>query len=138
MLRVSELSSLLLSGRTHPGRKVDVIKVLRTGDLTSTFPSNPPTRPRSPWARRRCSSASGCSGRTDARWHPRLPEAGLTHAVDQELEGLLILERQDLAPVIDRILPLSEARRAQELSQSGHTRGKIVLRVVNHNEGKHQ
>jgi NADPH:quinone reductase-like Zn-dependent oxidoreductase len=49
-----------------------------------------------------------------------------------------IFDSGNLAPVIDRILPLSEARRAQELSQSGHTRGKIVLRVVNHNEGKHQ
>ena len=49
-----------------------------------------------------------------------------------------IIDSGNLAPVIDRILPLSEARRAQELSQSGHTRGKIVLRVVNHNEGKHQ
>jgi NADPH:quinone reductase-like Zn-dependent oxidoreductase len=46
-----------------------------------------------------------------------------------------IFDSGNLAPVIDRILPLSEARRAQELSQSGHTRGKIVLRVVNHNEG---
>jgi NADPH:quinone reductase-like Zn-dependent oxidoreductase len=48
-----------------------------------------------------------------------------------------IIDSGNLAPVIDRILTLSEARRAQELSQSGHTRGKIVLRVVNHNEGKH-
>ena len=48
-----------------------------------------------------------------------------------------IIDSGNLAPVIDRILPLSEARRAQELSQSGHTRGKIVLRVVNYNEGKH-
>jgi NADPH:quinone reductase-like Zn-dependent oxidoreductase len=38
-----------------------------------------------------------------------------------------------LAPIIDRILPLSEARRAHELSQSGHTRGKIVLRISNGN-----
>jgi hypothetical protein len=29
--------------------------------------------------------------------------------------------------VIDRILPLSEARQADELSQAGHSRGKIVL-----------
>jgi len=32
--------------------------------------------------------------------------------------------------VVETVLPLSEARRAQELSQTGHTRGKIVLRVV--------
>ena len=40
-----------------------------------------------------------------------------------------IIDSGKLAPVIDRILPLSEARRAHELSQTGHTRGKIVLRV---------
>jgi len=35
----------------------------------------------------------------------------------------------NLKVVLDRILPLSEVRRAHELSQSGHARGKIVLRV---------
>ncbi|MBL8151945.1 MAG: zinc-binding dehydrogenase, partial [Blastocatellia bacterium] len=33
-------------------------------------------------------------------------------------------------PVIDRVLPLSEAKVAQELSEAGHTRGKIVLNVI--------
>jgi len=42
-----------------------------------------------------------------------------------------IIDSGKLAPVIDRILPLSEARRAHELSQSGHTHGKIVMRVSN-------
>ncbi len=42
-----------------------------------------------------------------------------------------IIEAGKLAPVIDRILPLSEVRRAHELSQSGHTHGKIALRVSN-------
>src|SRR5437870_9286064 len=42
-----------------------------------------------------------------------------------------IIDSGKLAPVIDRILPLSEARRAHELSQSGHTHGKIALRVKN-------
>ncbi len=31
---------------------------------------------------------------------------------------------------IETVLPLNEARRAQELSQQGHVRGKIVLKVV--------
>src|SRR5260370_2474399 len=44
-----------------------------------------------------------------------------------------IIDSGKLAPIIDRILPLSEARRAHELSQSGHTRGKIALRVSNGN-----
>jgi NADPH:quinone reductase-like Zn-dependent oxidoreductase len=40
-----------------------------------------------------------------------------------------LIDSAKLNPVIDRILPLREARRAHELSQSGHVRGKIVLRV---------
>ena len=40
-----------------------------------------------------------------------------------------LLDSAKLRPTIDRILPLSEARRAHELSESGHVRGKIVLRV---------
>lgn len=35
----------------------------------------------------------------------------------------------DLTPIIATTLPLAEARRAQELSATGHTRGKIVLTV---------
>jgi len=42
-----------------------------------------------------------------------------------------LIDSGELKPVIDRILPLSEARRAHELSQSGHAHGKIVLRVSN-------
>jgi NADPH:quinone reductase-like Zn-dependent oxidoreductase len=30
---------------------------------------------------------------------------------------------------VETVLPLSEARRAQELSQKGHSGGKIVLKV---------
>jgi NADPH:quinone reductase-like Zn-dependent oxidoreductase len=40
-----------------------------------------------------------------------------------------LIDSGNLKVVLDRILPLSEARRAHELSQSGHARGKIVLRV---------
>ena len=40
-----------------------------------------------------------------------------------------LIDSAKLRPTIDRILPLSEARRAHELSQNGHVRGKIVLRV---------
>src|SRR6266699_2155510 len=42
-----------------------------------------------------------------------------------------IIDSGKLTPVINGILPLSEARRAHELSQSGHTHGKIALRVKN-------
>ena len=42
-----------------------------------------------------------------------------------------LIDSGELAPVINRILPLSEVRRAHELSQSGHTHGKMTLRVSN-------
>jgi NADPH:quinone reductase-like Zn-dependent oxidoreductase len=40
-----------------------------------------------------------------------------------------LIDSAKLKPTIDRILPLSEARRAHVLSENGHARGKIVLRV---------
>jgi NADPH:quinone reductase-like Zn-dependent oxidoreductase len=44
-----------------------------------------------------------------------------------------LIDSGKLKPTIDRILPLSEVRRAHELSKSGHTHGKIVLRISNGN-----
>lgn len=41
-----------------------------------------------------------------------------------------IIGEKRIKPVVTMLLPLSEARKAQELSESGHTRGKIVLRVA--------
>lgn len=40
-----------------------------------------------------------------------------------------LIDSAKLKPIMDRILPLSEARRAHELSENGHVHGKIVLRV---------
>jgi NADPH:quinone reductase-like Zn-dependent oxidoreductase len=40
-----------------------------------------------------------------------------------------LIDSAELKPTIDRVLPLREARRAHELAQNGHIRGKIVLRV---------
>ena len=47
----------------------------------------------------------------------------------QLAEIAALIDSGHLKVVLDRIVPLSEARRAHELSQSGHARGKIVLRV---------
>ena len=35
-----------------------------------------------------------------------------------------------LEPFVETVLPLSDARRAHELSMNGHTRGKLVLKVI--------
>lgn len=41
-----------------------------------------------------------------------------------------MVDEGKIKPFVSEIVPLAEARRAHELSQGGHTRGKIVLRVV--------
>jgi NADPH:quinone reductase-like Zn-dependent oxidoreductase len=41
-----------------------------------------------------------------------------------------LVDSGKLKPVVETVLPLSEARRAQEQSETGHTRGKIVLKVA--------
>jgi len=52
------------------------------------------------------------------------PDAGVL------AELATLVDAGKLRPSVETILPLSEARRAQELSQEGHVRGKIVLRVI--------
>ena len=41
-----------------------------------------------------------------------------------------LVDSGHLRVVVERVLPLSEARQAHELSEKGHVRGKIVLKVV--------
>ncbi len=41
-----------------------------------------------------------------------------------------LIDADKLKPVVETILPLAEARRAHELSETGHARGKIVLKVA--------
>ena len=41
-----------------------------------------------------------------------------------------IIDRKLIKPIVTQILPLSEARKAQEMSENRHTRGKIVLSVA--------
>ncbi|UFS72515.1 NADP-dependent oxidoreductase [Geomonas sp. RF6] len=40
-----------------------------------------------------------------------------------------LIDSGDVRPLVSNIIPLAEAARAQQLSQTGHVRGKIVLRV---------
>ena len=41
-----------------------------------------------------------------------------------------LADADKLKAIVETILPLSDATRGQELSERGHTRGKIVLRVI--------
>jgi NADPH:quinone reductase-like Zn-dependent oxidoreductase len=45
--------------------------------------------------------------------------------------GKLIDEKKRLSVIVSQTFPLSEARKAQEQVATGHTRGKIVLKVTN-------
>lgn len=49
---------------------------------------------------------------------------------EQLAEIAKLVDAGKLSPAVEEVLPLTDARQAQELSQSGHVRGKIVLRVV--------
>jgi NADPH:quinone reductase-like Zn-dependent oxidoreductase len=44
-----------------------------------------------------------------------------------KLAGLL--DEKAIRPIVSQVLPLAEARKAHELSQDGHVRGKLVLEV---------
>ena len=52
----------------------------------------------------------------------------------QLTEIAALIDAGSVQPVVSTILPLAEARAAHEFSESGHTRGKIVLRVVEEGE----
>jgi NADPH:quinone reductase-like Zn-dependent oxidoreductase len=41
-----------------------------------------------------------------------------------------LVDSGQLRPIVETVFPLSEARQAQEISESGHARGKIVLKVA--------
>jgi NADPH:quinone reductase-like Zn-dependent oxidoreductase len=41
-----------------------------------------------------------------------------------------LVDSGKIKPMVEKVLPLSEARQAHELNETGHARGKIVLRVA--------
>jgi len=55
----------------------------------------------------------------------------MTRADGGELAQIAaVIDEQPVKPVVTTVLPLSEAQKAHEMSESRHTRGKIVLRVA--------
>jgi len=48
----------------------------------------------------------------------------------QLAEIATLVDSGKLKPVVGTVLPLSDARRAHELSETGHTHGKIVMCVA--------
>jgi NADPH:quinone reductase-like Zn-dependent oxidoreductase len=55
----------------------------------------------------------------------------MTRADGKELAQIAtIIDEQKIKPIVTTVLPLIDAQKAHEMSESGHTRGKIVLRVA--------
>jgi NADPH:quinone reductase-like Zn-dependent oxidoreductase len=53
------------------------------------------------------------------------------HASSSDLAEIAeLIDHGKVKPVVETVLPLAEARHAHELSQSGHARGKIVLKTA--------
>lgn len=58
-------------------------------------------------------------------------EGFMTQSIPEELEQIKqLIDSGKIKPVIAATMPLKDAAKAQILSQEGHVRGKIVLRVV--------
>jgi NADPH:quinone reductase-like Zn-dependent oxidoreductase len=88
-------------------------KVLKKGGvLVTTIPTSPPS-----------SETTAAHGVRGIMFSVQPNTAQLT-----EIAGLI--DAGQVKPIVETILPLVEARQAHELSQSGHTRGKIVLQVT--------
>jgi NADPH:quinone reductase-like Zn-dependent oxidoreductase len=55
----------------------------------------------------------------------------LVHPSSEQLVQIARLIDEDrVRPIVDTAFPLTDARKAHELSESGHVRGKVVLRIV--------
>jgi NADPH:quinone reductase-like Zn-dependent oxidoreductase len=55
----------------------------------------------------------------------------MTQANGKELAQIAaIIDEQKIKPIVTTVLPLTDAQKAHEMSESHHTRGKIVLRVA--------
>ena len=55
----------------------------------------------------------------------------MTQADGRELAQIAaIIDEQKIKPIVTTVLPLADAKKAHEMSESRHTRGKIVLRVA--------
>ncbi len=46
----------------------------------------------------------------------------------QQLASLI--DQGKLKPIVSKVFPLKNAKEAQELSEEGHTKGKIVLKIA--------
>lgn len=70
------------------------------------------------------------SSETAAEYGVRGKYIGMQPNTAQLTQIANLVDAGHVKPIINTVLPLKEARQAHQLSQKGHTRGKIVLRVL--------
>ena len=62
--------------------------------------------------------------------HDARPAFHMTHGSGQQLREIAaLIDEGHIRPIVQEVIPLEDTRRAHELSQTGHVRGKIVLQV---------
>ena len=72
----------------------------------------------------------GISSPETARRYGVRGEGFLVHPDSAQLSQIAaLIDGGHLKPMVSTVLPLDQAAKAHELSQTGHTRGKIVLQV---------
>ncbi len=60
-----------------------------------------------------------------------IPEFGDVDLFEGRLDEMSrLIERGQMRPLVDEVLPLNEVGKAHERLESGHGRGKVVLRVA--------
>lgn len=76
-------------------------------------------------------STLGISSQEAAATHGVRGEGIMVHPDPAQLGRIAgLIDEGNVKPAVTTVLPLSEAGRAHELSQAGHVRGKVVLRVA--------
>jgi NADPH2:quinone reductase len=120
--RTEEVAQIAL--RETKGRGVDAVFDVAGGNLP---PSLNATRPFG-----RLASILGIGGDLTQAYlrNQTLHGVFLTRERARLEEMTPVLERGLVRPLIDEVLPLSQVRRAHERLDSGHGRGKVVLRIA--------
>jgi NADPH:quinone reductase-like Zn-dependent oxidoreductase len=70
------------------------------------------------------------SGDEAAKYGVRSAAISAQGGSDVLCEIAKLIEAGKIKPIVDTVLPLSEAHRAQEMNETGHSRAKIVLKVA--------
>lgn len=96
------------------------------GVLVSIVSPSPPAAAQAAMSKAKGGDGSEGSGEHDVRFVYFIVEPNR----DELIQIGALIDAGHLRPIIDTVFPLAQARQAYEQAAKGHTRGKIVLRVM--------